>query len=338
MSSERAISDAAVRMPADLPGRDRALSFAGLLDVLDRADGAPVRQRPRPGRAAHRTGGPRSGAVRSVPLRSVRPAPPARPLLGSNTAPAERDGSWSVSAAPTAAPGRLRAFTRRLALWGAGPQGEYLAWRVAASRPTPPRPASALAPVSAAGTSPTPVLREAGWFSALIRRAALWGAGAQGEYLAWPGTGSAPAPQPAHREVDGPVLLRELPSTPTVQPVAPSPATALPGPRVVRPTPAGRSVHPTGWPPRHAWPPVKPLPTPSTSRSGSPGAAPVTGVARSSSPSNVPAGLVRARGDPSSCRGSPEPLRRSRTSPSSTSIPLPARATSPPRWAPAAPG
>ena len=71
-----------------------------------------------------------------------------------------------------------------------------------------------------------------GFLGALVRRAAFWGAGEHGEYLAW---SAAPLPRPGSRislrAVDGPVVLRELPSTPTVQPVASSPASAVvPGP------------------------------------------------------------------------------------------------------------
>jgi hypothetical protein len=39
MSDERPTTAAAARMPADLTGRDSGRSLAGLIDVLDRADG-----------------------------------------------------------------------------------------------------------------------------------------------------------------------------------------------------------------------------------------------------------------------------------------------------------
>ena len=47
----------------------------------------------------------------------------------------------------------------------------------------------------------------------LLRRIALWGAGTDGEYLAWGGP-VRPAEKPA---ADRPVVLREMPSTPTIQ-------------------------------------------------------------------------------------------------------------------------
>src|SRR5215218_10289009 len=69
-----------------------ARGLAGLIDVLDRADdGATAGQRPRARRSSsYRPAGSRSG-VRTVPLRSVQPAPLARPALnGAARIPAPR--------------------------------------------------------------------------------------------------------------------------------------------------------------------------------------------------------------------------------------------------------
>jgi hypothetical protein len=186
-------------------------------------------------------------------------------------------------------------------------------------RPTPaaraavaPRPVGRTTDATRRPTPPAP-----GLLAVLRRRIALWGAGEHGEHLAW---SAAPLPRSAARislrGVDGPVVLRELPSTPTVQPATPSPVVALvpgpapspaepvappallghrpPAPPVAESEPAGprvpvqsaRTPQPTGWPqrpPRSSHRPARSFPT-------------VTG-------------LARARGDPSSCRarGSPRP-------------------------------
>jgi hypothetical protein len=298
MTSEWATA-AAARLPADLPGRDTARTLAGLIHVLDRADGVPGPIRPVRHRSAASS---RSGAGRGVPLRSVRPAPPARPapaplrVVVDDPAPTE----WTASQAPVP-PGPLTAMVRRVALWGAGRQGEHLAWRGSA-------PATGQAPVR-------PSL-----LTALVRRVAFWGAGRQGEHLAWSGVPPRTAAQPARPHADHPVVLRELPSTPTVQPVASSPATALvAGPasspaepvalparsgsrptvrRVVTRLPAGPGVampsaptsQPTGWPTR----PPRELhrPTAQFPAAGS--------------------GPTRSRGDPLDhpARGSPRPPPR----------------------------
>jgi hypothetical protein len=308
MTSVRATT-AAARMPADLASRDTGQTLAGLIDVLDRADGATALVRPRPHRAAaSRAAIHRAAAGRSVPLRSVRPAPPARPAPAPFPAAAEPAAvEWPVPVAPG---GSLSAMVRRVALWGAGPQGEYLAWRSA--------PAAAVPPDShPIPRDRSPVVRPP-LRARLVRRVALWGAGPRGEHLAW----SAGVPRPAapgaraRADVDRPVVLRELPSTPTIAPVASSPATALPaGPAsspaepvvpparsgtrppvhpVVPRRPAGsrdpmlsaRTPQPTGWPPR------PPRPTSSFPAAGS--------------------AAARARGDPPDCqaRGSPRPSPR----------------------------
>jgi hypothetical protein len=314
MTSVQATS-AAAPLPSGIPGRDTARShptrgLAGLIDVLDRADGAGP-ARPLRHRSAASS---RAGAGRAVPLRSVRPAPPARPVptlprvVQDDPAPTD----WSLPAGGAAASipqSPLSALVRRVALWGAGPQGEYLAWRAA--------------PAVVAPAPQTAVRRSVGrpsLLTSLVRRVALWGAGPQGEHLAW-SAGPPRAAVPHTREdVDRPVVLRELPSTPTVQPVASSPATALvagpvsvPGDPVapparsgnrppVRPVaarlPAGPSVampsartsQPTGWPTR----PPRQLhrPTAQFPAAGS--------------------GPARSRGDPLDfpARGSPRPPPR----------------------------
>src|SRR5205823_2934314 len=144
---------------------------AGLIDVLDRADGAGrARPRQRTHRSSsaratgYRPGAPRA-AVRGVPLRSVPPAPMARRTATVPTtvaavpagvlAPAvPSDGSAGL---PAVFPGRLHRLSRRVALWGAGPEGAHLAWRVTAARPMGP------------GAVPGALRR-------LARRIALWGA------------------------------------------------------------------------------------------------------------------------------------------------------------------
>jgi hypothetical protein len=298
MTSDRATS-AAARLPADLPGRDTARTLAGLIHVLDRADGVPGPKRPIRHRSAASS---RAGTGRGVPLRSVRPAPSARPapaplrVVVDDPAPTD----WAAFEAPVPQ-GRRASLVRRMALWGAGPQGEYLAWRgsAPATRPVPVRPSLLIS---------------------LVRRAAFWGAGPHGEHLAWSGVLPRAAAQPARQDADRPVVLRELPSTPTVQPVASSPATALvagpvsspaepvalparsgsrpPVRRVVTRLPAGPGVampsaptsQPTGWPTR----PPRQLhrPTAQFPAAGS--------------------GPTRSRGDPLDCpaRGSPRPPPR----------------------------
>ncbi|HLM05352.1 MAG TPA: hypothetical protein VK402_09225 [Blastococcus sp.] len=294
-SSGPATSAAAARMPSDRSGGRRSLE--GLIDVLDRADGAAAGARPRPARRATFYGpaGFRSGAVRTVPLRSVQPAPLARPVPGALRA---------VPPVPPVAvpsPGRgatLHGLVRRAALWGAGPRREYLAWQ-SAVRPAVQVPVRAVAiPSAPAPARPrrTPLLTR------VVRRAALWGAGPQGEHLAW----GRPARPPVRTDANGPVVLRELPSTPTIQPAATSPAAALvpPAPAAGRArvvpslplTPRGTEVGPSGSP-----------------RAGQ--GRPATGWPASPRSSSAATGLIRTRGDPlvSPARGSPPPARRSRS-------------------------
>jgi hypothetical protein len=294
-SSERAT--AAPPPAVDPVAWEAGRSVAALFDVLDRADGASVHRRPAARRpATHRPAGARTG-VRAVPLRSVQPAPNARPVPGAARLP---------EAVPTPAHGPVTSLVRRAALWGAGPDGEHLAWRPQTRR---------------TARSAEPAAVRPGRLRALVRRAALWGAGPDGEYLAWGGP-ARPAPKPVG---DRPVVLREMPSTPTVtapprqhpvhqhppiQPAATSPAAVLPtrgpastGPRWMPPVPRGAV----------AVPGVRPSGRPERSRA--------TGWPPQSAGSGVPTGLVRARGDPlsSPARGSPAPARRARSPGSSWS-------------------
>ena len=284
MSSERTTA----ARPSDPVALEAGRSVAALFDVLERAGVGTAPPRPGARRpATYRPAGSRVGGVRTVPLRSVQPAPSARPVLG---APVVRQQPASAPA-----PGRLASLVRRAALWGAGPQGEHLAWRPATVAPRPAVPPSATArPARRVG---------------LIRRLALWGAGPDGAYLAWGGP-VRPADKPA---ADRPVVLREMPSTPTIPPAAPSPAAvrhprgpASTGPRWTPPVPRGAV----------AVPGVRPSGRPERSRAtGWPPQVPGSGMAT---------GLVRARGDPlpGPARGSPAPARRSR-SPGSMWAPFP---------------
>jgi hypothetical protein len=283
-SSQRAT---AARVPADPIALEAGRSVAALFDVLERAGGGSVHARSRARRpSTYRPAGARTGGVRTVPLRSVQPAPLARPVRSAIPAP------LPVPAVPAPAPGRLSAVIRRAALWGAGPQGEYLAWRPSA-RPTP-RPAAPVTGSARAGSRapwrPTRTRRVLAWI-------ALWGAGADGQYLAW-GAPQAPAAKPL---ADRPVVLREMPSTPTIPPPMSAPAASSPaaalnphgpastGSRWMPPVPRGAvavpGVRPRGRPERSlatGWPPQVPT-------------------------SGVATGLVRTRGDPlsSPARGSP---------------------------------
>jgi hypothetical protein len=255
-----------------------ARSLAGLIDVLDRADaGAPTGRRPR--HSSYRPAGSRS-AVRTVPLRSVQPAPMARRVPNASPAPATR------TAVPAVVPrGGIRLMSHRMAMWGAGPQGEHLAWRCPAPR--------------AVALSRTPSRRPSR-LRGLLRRAALWGAGPNGEYLAWNSSGRphpAPVVRVASRDVDGPVVLRELPSTPTIQPAASSPAAAH------LPRGSASSAGPRGMPPV----PRGAVAVPGKRPSGPPERSRATGWPSPAPRSPSATGLVRTRGDPLTypARGSP---------------------------------
>jgi hypothetical protein len=287
------------RLAPDTSGRGQTHGLAGLIDVLDRADGAvATRRAPARRPSAHRPAGARSGAVRTVPLRSVQPAPMARPTAAPRAYVVPEPERIPVT--------RLSDLVRRAAMWGAGPRGEYLAWRTGSHTV----PARAAQPRPAAPVTPRPRATRAARVRALARRMALWGSGPGGKYLAWGGP-DLPDPHLANqrRVVDPPVVLRELPSTPSIEPAAPSPAAAL------LPRGPASSAGPRGMPPvprgAVAVPGVRPSGPPERSQ------APGRPSAARSSPSA--AGAARARGDPPSspARGSPPVLRRAR-SPNST--------------------
>ena len=309
MTSEPATPAPAVRMPADPSCGNPAVSLAGLIGVLDRADAVAAHQRARVRRAAGRQPDAyRRGAVRRVPLRPVPQAPAARPApAGALPGDAPARGP-AVAPAPRGAPdhGGLHGLVRRVALWGAGPAGEYRAWSDQAPRaaaaprvPTVHRlPAVPPVPAPRPARAPRPPSR----LRRLARRAALWGAGPRGEYLSWPVQAAPPLPR---RHADAPVVLREMPSTPTIQPAASSPAAALlprgpassAGPRGARPV-APRAVPVPGMRPGGRLERSSATGWPSRSR-------PTPGLPPRPSPAGT--GLVRARGDPFAhpVRGSP---------------------------------
>ena len=231
---------AAAAVPADA-----GLTLAGLIGVLDRADDALGPRRPRPRRAVvHRSPAMRMVADRWDPLRESTPYAARATTL--RTTPPRPVPLHSVRPAP---PARVPVVV-------------------------PPRPAPAPEPSG---------LRAA--LRRFVRRVALWGAGPGGAHLAWGAPRPAPVYRPGaittttpRRPVDPPVVLRELPSTPTNRPAAPSPvaATGTTAPRVerwVRPGSVGRL--PTRLPaPRGS--------VPTRARSpggirGSPGSAPARG-------------------------------------------------------------
>lgn len=206
-------SDLAVMAPdarRDAPSTEAAPgSLAGLIGVLDRADSAALLHRMR---TAERR------SVRPAPIRSVQPAPMARPGRVPVAAAPLRPRVVVVPEPERPAVGGLRGLFHRAALWGAGAHGENLTWRTPAPAPRPSR---------------LEALRD------LTRRAALWGAGPRGEHLAW----GRPRPAAAPREVDPPVVLRAMPSTPLIQHAAPSPAASL-RPAIPAPRPAGPRIAP----------------------------------------------------------------------------------------------
>jgi hypothetical protein len=263
------------------------LTLAGLIDVLDRADDPVLPRRPRPRRAApYRSPHARVVADRWDPLRTTAPRPEPR----------------KVSRAVPVRPVPLAPSTRLPAAPGTAL----------------PRTPDARAPYPPAPPVPVPVAARTGLrarLRVLVRRVALWGAGTDGAYLAW----GAPAHRvyrvsdvrvagPARRTVDPPVVLREMPSTPTIRPAASSPAAVsspatpmAPGwrtvsadsfrgrPTVVRPSAvlAARSAgHPSGRVPaaaaaglsaRSSVPARARAPDPATGIRGSPGTPPARG-------------------------------------------------------------
>ena len=223
---------------------------------------------PTAGRCTARSAAPPSGRLpprrcraraASAPFRCARCS--RRRWPARSAAPSPRRAGGPASPAP--APGRLSA---------AGPAGGALGCRPAGRVPglAPVARPAARPAAPAAGRArrprPAPPARRA-------RRIALWGAGPDGEYLAWGG----PAPRrPRKPLADRPVVLREMPSTPTIpppdRPAASSPAAALPprgpastGPRWMPPVPRGAvavpGVRPRGRPERSratGWPPQVP--------------------------------------------------------------------------------
>lgn len=316
-----------------VPARQALPSLAGLIDVLDRVDGpavGPARRRLPTHRSAapgvgSRTSGTRpiafrATAARSRPLRSVQPAPAARRPAA---APVIEPGSyWDMSHAPVpAAPvgsepersraaARMTGLIRRAAMWGAGAEGEHLAWRTAMATRVP-------APSAPEAAPPVQRLRR------MLRRMALWGAGDDGEYLAW---GAALTPAPVRR-LDPPVVLREMPSTPVIQPAATSPAAALvpsgpaaAGRRPIGPVlprtaridpvgwcaPAGSGsaaptrwpAAPSGWPQPPQWPPVQP--TAAVKKTPTPTSTPTTAMPTTAMPTAMRPAFSPRRA-PSAC-------------------------------------
>jgi hypothetical protein len=143
MDSDRATS-AAATVPADPIGREPHRTLAGLIDVLDRADGVQAGQRPRPRHPAASRSAHRPGSGRTVPLRSVQPAPMARRLPGSTAVV-----TLSVPPLRKESPGGPVGLLRRIALWGPARAASTWPGRVrsrgpqAAPPPVPPptRPA-----------------------------------------------------------------------------------------------------------------------------------------------------------------------------------------------------
>ena len=272
MGMDRAAA-AARAVPGDDAGSDAGLTLAALIDVLDRADEVLVRTRPRPRRSAmHRSPAARSAAARSS---AVRSAPAAR-----------RSGSTSRAVLGSSATDR--------------PVPRVVPARSVPLRSVPPAPPARVPVVLAQpATQPSrpPVgVRLRAVLSAVVRRAALWGAGPGGAHLAWNAPppprvyrASGARPAAAARTVDPPVVLRELPSTPTTPPTTPPAArtagpVAHPRPRAaVRNTPA-RPLRIPALSTVRRIPPLPPAPggVPNRARSpggvrGSPGSAPARG-------------------------------------------------------------
>ena len=302
-SSAQAYRPAPARGTADPSAREPASTLAGLIDVLDRADGSRARSG-----AAHR-------ARRPAPLRSVPPAPPARGPRGT-AAPVPR-----VVVVPERVRrplGGLRGVVRRLSMWGAGEQGEYLAWRAAPHVPVARAP----------GAEPR---RRRAALRTFTRRMALWGAGNQGEYLAWGAASSSAPAARSVRDLEPPVVLRELPSTSSIPPESPSPAAALPSAEPAPSRGPGTGTAAAGATARHRQPRAglrtpwnRPLPVRSAGR--------VAGAPRAHAPRS-PRGSadVRARGDPlpQRVRGSPPRPPPRRTGPANGSFPRPFSARAP---------
>lgn len=282
-------------------------ALSGLLAVLERAEALPPADRPRPRRAARHAA---AGSARRAALPTARPVlpPRARPVAAPAVPPRPATPApvmWRPAGAPPvpapAAPRRQPGLARRLALWGAGPDGAHLAW----NRPAPAVPA---VPPSPGAAEPVASLPRRGLRARLrhgVRRLALWGAGPTGAHLAWnvpPQPRVYPARLPVPPAGSAAVRLTALPDTP-IRPAAPSPAAALlPAPR---PRAAGVLLRAPARPPRASqpraseptgWPAVRPEPCPAL-------------PAPSGWPPRDPRspGRARTRGDPATCRirGSP---------------------------------
>ena len=278
----------------------------------------PRRRTARPPPAAHRPRRAAAGGRPPVPLRRSQPAPAARP------SPAVRRRTGDRPAAAAAGPGapRRRAVARR--------RSAARTWWRRRDRRVP-----GLAPGSAAVAAP--LRRSAG----CVRRLALWGAGADGEYLAWgrparaarpaargrPARGAARAAQHAPRSWAARHLPPSGPRSPRdrrVPAARGATARAYGGQRVHHPPGARRHLRHgrldplAGLSGGHGRP-SRPVATRSTPPS--PPGSPCRSSSRTStapaarSPSSSPGARRQAgAGAPSSCpvRGSPPPARRSR--------------------------
>ena len=185
----------------DLQGGEMSTETASTAAARARPTAAPVRphsrrpaRRPRPCRrpGLPARADPASGGrpARGVPAWHGPPAAAAfgaagapRPAPAHRRAPGGRTGAARVPAVAQR-PGPLRALTRRVALWGAGVDGEYLAWRGGGA------PAATRGPHGSVAKAPA--ARRPSRLRALTRRLALWGAGVDGEYLAWFPAGRPP--------------------------------------------------------------------------------------------------------------------------------------------------
>jgi hypothetical protein len=285
-------------------------TLSGLLAVLERAPALPSAGRPRPRRAVvHPSAGARGRRLLPVarPVLPPRPRPAAAAVARATTpVPVMWRPATERPAVPVpAGPPRRRSqpgLARRLALWGAGPNGAHLAW----NRPAPVAAASA----PAAAPAPAAPRRLGTRLRRGVRRLALWGAGPTAGHVAWnvppqPRIYSARLPvRPAPPVGTTAVRLTELPSTPPNRPAASSPAAAiLPAPSLraagvhvrasARPPRASqpRASELTGWPAIRTGPcPALPAPSGWPSREAGPRAG-----ARSP-------GRARTRGDPPACR------------------------------------
>ncbi|WP_409332951.1 hypothetical protein [Trujillonella humicola] len=278
--------------------------LTGLLAVLERAEALPPAGRPRPRRAVRRGSARRPALPAARPVLPPRARPAAAPLAAPRPAPPAPVMWRPAEECPAIPPRRQPGLVRRLALWGAGPDGAHLAW----NRPAPAAPASSAGAAEPVASPPRPGLR--GRLRRGVRRLALWGAGPTGAHLAW----NVP-PQPRVFSARLPVLppaptavrLTALPSALPNRPAAPSPAAALlPAPR---PRAAGVPLRAPARPPRAA----QPRATGATGWPTSPATARPQPCPALPAPSGWPPrdlrspGRARTRGDPAACRirGSP---------------------------------